>query len=128
MGVSGNIVKAGIRTCAASASTEPGPDSGNDHSHPAVVIVDLDHAPHNTAIRGLGARGLGTGSYSSSGRCFLIWKSVHEIHQRLEGESTAARKVRDVASMRQVLVQIALLEIVFSLDSVITAVGMATKW
>jgi predicted tellurium resistance membrane protein TerC len=61
------------------------------------------------------------------GGIFLIWKSVHEIHQRLEGESSAARKVREAASMGQVLVQIALLDIVFSLDSVITAVGMANQ-
>lgn len=61
------------------------------------------------------------------GGVFLIWKSVHEIHQRLEGESAVARKARDVANMGQVLVQIALLDIVFSLDSVITAVGMANQ-
>jgi predicted tellurium resistance membrane protein TerC len=61
------------------------------------------------------------------GGIFLIWKSVHEIHQRLEGESAVARKARDVASMGQILVQIALLDIVFSLDSVITAVGMANQ-
>ena len=61
------------------------------------------------------------------GGVFLIWKSVHEIHQRLEGESDAPRKARVRASMGQVLVQIALLDIVFSLDSVITAVGMANQ-
>jgi predicted tellurium resistance membrane protein TerC len=61
------------------------------------------------------------------GGVFLIWKSVHEIHQRLEGESAVARKARNVASTWQVLVQIALLDIVFSLDSVITAVGMANQ-
>jgi predicted tellurium resistance membrane protein TerC len=62
-----------------------------------------------------------------SGGAFLIWKSVHEIHQRLEGESTIARKTRNAASIGQVLVQIALLDIVFSIDSVITAVGMANQ-
>jgi predicted tellurium resistance membrane protein TerC len=61
------------------------------------------------------------------GGLFLIWKSVHEIHQRLEGESAVARKARDAASLGQVLVQIALLDIVFSIDSVITAVGMADQ-
>jgi len=61
------------------------------------------------------------------GGIFLIWKSVHEIHQRLEGESAVARKAREAASMGQILVQIALLDIVFSLDSVITAVGMANQ-
>lgn len=61
------------------------------------------------------------------GGIFLLWKSVHEIHQRLEGEPGVGRKAREVASMGQVLVQIALLDIVFSLDSVITAVGMANQ-
>jgi predicted tellurium resistance membrane protein TerC len=61
------------------------------------------------------------------GGVFLIWKSVHEIHQRLEGESVVARKARDAVTLSQVLVQIALLDIVFSIDSVITAVGMANQ-
>ena len=59
------------------------------------------------------------------GGVFLIWKSTHEIHQNLEGESPAQRTVRVRITMRGVLVQIALIDIVFSLDSVITAVGMA---
>ena len=61
------------------------------------------------------------------GGVFLIWKSTHEIHQHLEGESAAERTARGAASMGGVLVQIALLDIVFSLDSVITAVGMANQ-
>jgi predicted tellurium resistance membrane protein TerC len=59
------------------------------------------------------------------GGIFLIWKSTHEIHERLEGESESERAVRGAVTMVGVLVQIALLDIVFSLDSVITAVGMA---
>jgi predicted tellurium resistance membrane protein TerC len=62
-----------------------------------------------------------------SGGVFLIWKSVHEIHQRLEGEPAVQRTARAAVSLRGVLVQIALLDIVFSLDSVITAVGMANQ-
>jgi predicted tellurium resistance membrane protein TerC len=61
------------------------------------------------------------------GGLFLIWKSTHEIHERLEGESAADRTARGAVTMRGVLVQIALLDIVFSLDSVITAVGMANQ-
>ena len=61
------------------------------------------------------------------GGMFLIWKSTHEIHQRLEGESAAEQTARGAVSMRGVLAQIALLDIVFSLDSVITAVGMANQ-
>ena len=59
------------------------------------------------------------------GGLFLIWKATHEIHERLEGHSEADKKARAAVTMVGVLVQIALLDIVFSLDSVITAVGMA---
>jgi predicted tellurium resistance membrane protein TerC len=59
-----------------------------------------------------------------AGGLFLLAKSTHEIHQRLEGDvGSGSARVR--ASYRGVLVQILLLDIVFSLDSVITAVGMA---
>ena len=62
-----------------------------------------------------------------AGGVFLIWKSTHEIHQRLEGEPAAERMARRAVTMRAVLTQIAVLDIVFSLDSVITAVGMANQ-
>jgi predicted tellurium resistance membrane protein TerC len=61
------------------------------------------------------------------GGIFLIWKSTREIHERLEGESESERAARGAATMGGVLLQIALLDIVFSLDSVITAVGMANQ-
>jgi predicted tellurium resistance membrane protein TerC len=58
------------------------------------------------------------------GGLFLLAKSTHEIHDKLEGEEgRSAAKV--AASFAGVIVQIMLLDIVFSLDSVITAVGMA---
>jgi predicted tellurium resistance membrane protein TerC len=61
-----------------------------------------------------------------AGGLFLIWKSVHEIHDRLEGvEGEASAKV--VGSFWSVIIQIMLLDIVFSLDSVITAVGMVQE-
>jgi predicted tellurium resistance membrane protein TerC len=61
------------------------------------------------------------------GGAFLLWKGVHEIHQRMEGDSHAEPKDRGAKSMAGVLVQIALIDIVFSIDSVITAVGMANQ-
>ncbi len=58
------------------------------------------------------------------GGLFLLGKSTLEIHEKLEGvEGHGSAKV--VASFAAVIVQILLLDIVFSLDSVITAVGMA---
>ncbi len=60
------------------------------------------------------------------GGLFLLAKSTHEIHQKMEGEEGhSADIVRP--SFGSVLVQIMLLDIVFSLDSVITAVGMAEQ-
>jgi len=60
------------------------------------------------------------------GGLFLLWKSTHEIHQKLEGvEGEASAKVTGV--FWNVIVQIMLLDIVFSLDSVITAVGMVNE-
>jgi predicted tellurium resistance membrane protein TerC len=58
------------------------------------------------------------------GGLFLLAKSTHEIHDRLEGDEGEA-SARTAASFTGVIVQILLLDIVFSLDSVITAVGMA---
>ena len=60
------------------------------------------------------------------GGLFLLAKSTHEIHENLEGEG-AHGEARAVASFAGVLVQIMLLDIVFSLDSVITAIGMADE-
>lgn len=58
-----------------------------------------------------------------AGGLFLLWKSTHEIHDKLEGEQGhASAKVS--ATFVSVIIQIMLLDIVFSLDSVITAVGM----
>lgn len=60
------------------------------------------------------------------GGLFLIWKSVHEIHGSLEGEEHA-HAASGGATLGAVVAQIAVIDIVFSLDSVITAVGMAQR-
>ncbi len=60
------------------------------------------------------------------GGLFLIAKSTHEIHGSLEGEE-GHKSAKVYASFAGVLVQIAVLDIVFSLDSVITAVGMVDR-
>ncbi len=61
------------------------------------------------------------------GGLFLIAKSTHEIHQNLEGPEGHAddKSSRRMPSFSSIIVQILLLDIVFSLDSVITAIGMA---
>ncbi len=60
------------------------------------------------------------------GGLFLIAKSTFEIHEKLEGED-GVQSAGKAASFRAIVVQIMLLDIVFSLDSVITAVGMAQQ-
>ena len=59
------------------------------------------------------------------GGLFLIWKSVREVHEKLEEDDGHLTAGRARVSFAGVIVQILLLDIVFSLDSVITAVGMA---
>jgi predicted tellurium resistance membrane protein TerC len=58
------------------------------------------------------------------GGLFLIAKATYEIHGKLEGEEHTAEERKAATSMMAVVVQIMLIDIIFSLDSVITAVGM----
>lgn len=60
------------------------------------------------------------------GGLFLLVKSTSEIHESLEGAGETERQIA-VASFTGVLIQIAIIDIVFSLDSVITAVGLAEQ-
>ncbi|MGE0258351.1 MAG: TerC family protein [Alphaproteobacteria bacterium] len=64
-----------------------------------------------------------------AGGLFLLYKGTREIHLRLEGEEESERAgpARAAASFTGVIAQIMVLDIVFSLDSVITAVGMANE-
>ncbi len=61
------------------------------------------------------------------GGLFLLGKSTHEIHQRLEGADNEHKAGRPAVTLSSVIIQIGLLDIIFSLDSVITAVGMARE-
>ena len=59
------------------------------------------------------------------GGIFLVGKATHEIHHKLEGDGEHLAEKPKAATLGSVLIQIAILDLVFSLDSVITAVGMA---
>lgn len=61
------------------------------------------------------------------GGLFLIAKSTHEIHQKLEADEEVTNTSKIPAKFAGVILQILLLDIVFSLDSVITAVGMVSN-
>jgi predicted tellurium resistance membrane protein TerC len=60
------------------------------------------------------------------GGLFLIWKSVGEIHESMEGAHETQKNIVH-ASFTSIIVQIMLIDIVFSLDSIITAVGMVDQ-
>jgi predicted tellurium resistance membrane protein TerC len=62
-----------------------------------------------------------------AGGLFLLYKSTTEIHAKLEGEQHDPEAGKGTVSFASVIVQILLLDIVFSLDSVITAIGMTTN-
>ncbi len=59
------------------------------------------------------------------GGLFLLWKATFEIHERIEGHGTRSKPEFKTSSLVNAVGQILLLDLVFSLDSVITAVGMA---
>jgi predicted tellurium resistance membrane protein TerC len=62
-----------------------------------------------------------------AGGLFLLWKSVVEIHASIEGRAAVARPVAARRGVVAVALQIAVIDIVFSLDSVFTAVGLAQR-
>ena len=62
-----------------------------------------------------------------AGGLFLLGKSVLEIHQTLEGHATETDRRRVHSRFAAVVAQIALIDIVFSLDSVFTAVGLVRE-
>lgn len=89
-------------------------------------VMSLSNQLWNISILGLPLPNTGKDLVLAFGGLFLIWKSTKEIHEKVEGhaESTSQLKAPRFAS---VIVQILLLDIVFSLDSVITAVGMSNQ-
>ncbi|MBL8850696.1 MAG: TerC family protein [Planctomycetaceae bacterium] len=76
---------------------------------------------HGIAVNGISVRDL----ILLAGGLFLIGKSVIEIHHKIEGQ--VEQRTAKAASFGGVIFQIALLDMVFSLDSVITAVGMVSR-
>lgn len=62
-----------------------------------------------------------------AGGLFLLAKSVTEIHNKLEGEEETHGEAKVHATLGKVLIQIILIDIVFSFDSILTAVGLAQE-
>jgi predicted tellurium resistance membrane protein TerC len=100
-------------------------DPANPKGLPAAdAPADAAHAaPHagGVGINGISVKDL----ILLAGGLFLIWKSTVEIHHRIEGHEDH-RRVR-AASFQSVVAQIAMMDMIFSLDSVITAIGMVDR-
>ncbi len=97
---------------------EDTPETSGDES------TDEDHAEvgYLDEVDGISCKDL----ILIAGGLFLIWKSVREIHHKTEGDEAEHARGQKV-SFSGVLAQIVVLDVVFSLDSVITAVGMVPK-
>lgn len=61
-----------------------------------------------------------------AGGLFLVWKSTREIHNALEADVRPARRAAH-GTIKGIIVQIIVIDVVFSLDSIITAVGMVSE-
>jgi predicted tellurium resistance membrane protein TerC len=75
----------------------------------------------------MGVEITGRGLILIIGGLFLIGKATHEIHEKIEGDKLAETEQRAARSLTGVVAQIMVIDIVFSLDSVITAVGMVDQ-
>ena len=75
----------------------------------------------------LGVEISGRGLILILGGLFLIGKATHEIHDKLEGDDESSESAKAARSLVAVVAQIMVIDIVFSLDSVITAVGMVDQ-
>lgn len=87
-------------------------------------VIGLKKELWNFSILGLDLPNTGKDLVLAVGGLFLVWKSVREIHEKLEG-ADGGRSPGGMPSFTAVIIQILLLDVVFSLDSVITAVGMS---
>jgi predicted tellurium resistance membrane protein TerC len=86
-------------------------------------IMRLDAALFTVMGNGFSGRDL----ILIAGGLFLIGKATHEIHSKLEGGHDAPRQAKAHVTMAAVVTQIMLVDVVFSVDSVITAVGMVKQ-
>ena len=80
----------------------------------------IPYAAEHGGMLGISGKGL----ILLAGGFFLIWKATKEIHHKLEGEEESQAATKAV-TFGAIMAQIAVIDIVFSLDSVITAAGMA---
>jgi len=84
-------------------------------------IQKQDHDLFNVLNQGISGKDL----LLIIGGLFLLYQSVHEIHEKMKGEPLEDQKVNQASGWNSMIFQMIIVNTVFSLDSVITAVGMA---
>lgn len=89
-------------------------------------VMKLDQPFWSATVAGKALSLSGKDVILLAGGLFLVFKSTREIHEKLEGEH-ADQSIGKVPSFQAAVIQILLLDLVFSLDSVITAVGMSNR-
>lgn len=92
------------------------------------VITEMQKPLFELKIFGKEAAFTGQSLILIIGGLFLLYKSVREIHHKLEGKVEQQQKVNsNPATLNRIIIQIALLNIVFSFDSILTAVGLTRE-
>ncbi|CAL4321425.1 TerC family protein [Buchnera aphidicola] len=86
-------------------------------------IITLTHPIFNNKYFNLSGRDL----ILLSGGLFLLFKSTIELHEKLEGRTNHQQSNKNYSGFWVIIIQIVVLDVIFSLDSVITAVGMVNK-
>ncbi len=97
------------------------PETASEHRQ-RVLESDREAPKLSYEVNGVSVRDL----ILVFGGLFLLWNSVKEIHEKIEHNESESH-VEPVTSFRAALLQIVIYDLIFSLDSVITAVGMAER-
>ena len=122
-----SILSGKLPPAAAAAGPPPRAAGRDGHARHAAVFAGLYHPADQAVVHRVGHRHLWSRSDPHPRRPVPVGaRARHEIHEKLEGEEGHASS-RVAASFASVIIQIMLLDIVFSLDSVITAVGMVDE-
>ena len=101
------------------------PEPGADLPHPAAAGAELDHRAVAAGLLCLRPGFSWQDLILLGGGLFLIYKATHEMHAEIEEPHEPGLKEQAKPRSRVIIVQIIVIDMVFSIDSIITAIGMA---